>query len=315
MRRMLSARAERLVITLIVFAGVFVLLYPTTANWFSLLGFVEQKGSYKTAVDELSEKQRQKLIDGAREYNKRLPLGPLRDPYMVSDEGDVVDLREDQKDYSAELDFGDGLIGFVEIPAITVSLPIYHGTDPDTLDKGAGHLHGSALPVGGASSHAVITAHSGRANASLFTNLDKVKKGDVVISEVAGERFYYRVDNIDIVDPVYTGDKLQQVKGKDYITLLTCTPTGVNSHRLLVRAERIPAPATEKAADEIAATDYVPDIPWFFLALLGVPLLTWFALALLDRRRTLPGVRRRGRRRASRRGGRTPPGANAPLPE
>lgn len=299
MRRLKSARAERLLITLVVLAGVVVLLYPTIANWFSSLGFVEQKGSYDMAVDELDQKQREKLIAGAREYNKRLPLGPLRDPYMVSDEGDILDLRDDLADYAAQLDFGDGLIGFVDIPSIHESIPIHHGTDEATLDRGAGHLHGSALPVGGESSHAVITAHSGRANASLFTNLEKVKKGDVFVTEVAGEKFYYKVDNIAIVDPVYTGDKLQQVKGKDYVTLLTCTPTGVNSHRLLVRGERIPDPAGDASAAEIAAADYVPDFPWFFLAVLGAPTVVWFGLALLDRRSTHDPARRRGRRRAS----------------
>lgn len=294
MRRMRSARLERLIITVVVLTGVVVLLFPTIANWFSSLGFVEQKGSYQSAVDKLGEEKRRQLLDGARKYNERLPLGPLRDPYMVSDEGEILDLRADLKDYEAQLDFGDGLMGFVEIPSINESIPIYHDTDPDTLDKGAGHLHGSALPVGGPSSHAVITAHSGRANASLFTNLDQVKKGDVFITEVAGERFYYRVDNIEVVEPVYSGEKLQQVQGKDYVTLLTCTPTGVNTHRLLVRGERIENPEKDRGVEEIKAADYVPDFPWWIPVTVGAPILTWFALGLLDRRR------RRGRRRASR---------------
>lgn len=288
MTSQISPRSERLIITLVVLAGVFVLLYPSTANWFSTIGFENQKGSYQEAVDDLDEQERQELLEGAREYNQRLPLGPLRDPYMIADDGDVVDLRDDLEDYAAELDFGDGLIGFVQIPSIDVSLPIYHGTDEDTLEKGAGHLHGSALPVGGPSSHSVITAHSGRANANLFTQLEDVEIGDEFFTEVAGERFFYKVDAIDVVDPVYSGDMLQQVEGEDYVTLLTCTPTGVNSHRLLVRGVRVDAPASADPDSEIAAAAYVPDFPWWTLPVAGAPVATWLLLALMDRRRASP---------------------------
>lgn len=265
--------------------GVLVLLFPTISNWFSSLDFKEQKVNYEEAVDELDAATRERIFTAAHEYNSHLPGGPLRDPYMLDDSGKTIDLRDDTDNYLSQLSLGDGgEMGWVEIPRINVSLPINHGTDAKTLDKGAGHLHGSALPIGGSSTHSVVTAHSGRASAKLFTDLEKLKKGDVFFSEVLGERFYYRVDNIEVVDPVYSGDRLRQILGEDHMTLLTCTPTGVNSHRLLVRGERISGDEAASALRDIRAADYIADFPWWIPAVLGTPTAVWLILAAADKR-------------------------------
>ncbi|GAA3590624.1 hypothetical protein GCM10022198_13160 [Klugiella xanthotipulae] len=280
-----SAIVQRVMITLVALIGVLVLLFPNIANWFSTLGVSAQHGSYDTQVDELSEAEIAELIDSARDYNMHLPSGPLRDPYMLSDSGQFVDLRDDLETYGQQLNLGPGVpMGWIEIPRIDVSLPIRHGTEADTLEKGAGHLHGSALPVGGPSSHSVITAHSGRVTSQLFTELDRLRKGDVFFSDVLGERFYYRVDSIEIVEPTYSGEMLRQVAGEDYLTLLTCTPTGVNSHRLLVRGTRIDGPAAEELMNDIAATEYSPDFPWWIVVAGGVPTVVWGVLTRVDNR-------------------------------
>ncbi|QIK63449.1 class C sortase [Leucobacter viscericola] len=280
-----TGRLHRVMVSAIALVGVLVLLFPTISNWFSSLDFKDQRINYEKAVDEIDPETRAQLFSAARDYNAHLPGGPLRDPYMLDGSGKTIDLRDDNENYFNQLSIGDGgSMGWIEIPRINVSLPINHGTDAKTLDKGAGHLHGSALPVGGSSTHSVVTAHSGRATSKLFTDLDKLKKGDVFFSEVLGERFYYRVDNIDVVEPVYSGDKLRQVVGKDYMTLLTCTPTGVNSHRLLVRGERIDGPEAESALKEIRAADYIADFPWWIPVVVGVPIAVWLLLAAADKR-------------------------------
>lgn len=278
-------RLSRLVISGIALIGVVVLLFPTISNWFSSLGYTEQREKYTEAVQNLTPDERDRMLSAAQNYNTHLPSGPLRDPYMLDETGQTVDLRDDTENYLSQLNLGKGKeMGWIEIPTIDVSLPIHHGTDEKTLEIGSGHLHGSALPVGGVSTHSVITAHSGRATSQLFTDLDKLKKGDVFFTEVLGQRFYYRVDNIEVVDPVYSGDKLRQIAGGDFLTLLTCTPTGVNSHRLLVRGARIENPNDDAGVKEVRARDYVPDFPWWIPVVAGVPAAAWLVLSAADNR-------------------------------
>jgi len=132
---------------------------------------------------------------------------------------------------------GDGMMGYIRIPAISVKLPIYHGTGEDILEKGVGHLEQTSFPIGGESTHTVLSAHTGSPAAELFTNLDKLEKGDLFYLEVLGETLAYRVDQIKVVEPTDI-DSLMIESSKDYATLVTCTPYGINSHRLLVRGER-----------------------------------------------------------------------------
>ncbi|WP_244301037.1 class C sortase [Leucobacter insecticola] len=174
-------------------------------------------------------------------------------------------------------------MAWIEVPKINTKLPILHGTNDETLDWNAGHLYGSSLPVGGESTHSIIVAHSGRPNARLFTDLIKLKTGDVFVTQTLGERMYYQVDNIEVVETVYFGDALKPVEGKDYATLMTCTPTGINSHRLLIRGERIPNPE-EDGSKDLATIAPGPGSPWWALAVLGAPTAAWLLLGAVDGR-------------------------------
>ena len=154
------------------------------------------------------------------------------------------------EDYESQLNLtGNGIMGYVEIPGISVTLPIYHGTDADTLEIGIGHLLGSSLPVGGESTHTILTAHSGMASQKMFSDLDLMKIDDVFYLDVLNERLAYQVDAIFTVLPHET-EQLQIVTGKDYCTLVTCTPFGVNTHRLLVRGTRIPYEEAEEILEQ-----------------------------------------------------------------
>ena len=161
------------------------------------------------------------------------------------------------------------MMGYVEIPKISVNLPIYHGTGSDSLDRGVGHLLGSSLPVGGESTHTVLTAHSGMANQKLFSDLDKLKKGDVFYLRVLDENLAYQVDDINTVLP-HDSSLLEIAEGEDYCTLVTCTPFGVNTHRLLVRGTRIPYEEAEEIVEEQIQTEDLPTSTWVEQYVLGL---------------------------------------------
>ena len=209
-------------------------MYPFISNWLfenktdSVADAVEQ------AAQELDNSEQQAALQAAREYNQVLANGhvTLTDPF----EEDVTD--EDLAEYESLLNLmDDGVMGTVEIPVIDVSLPIYHGTSESVLEKGVGHLHGTSLPVGGESTHTVLTGHTGLSKAKLFTDLTEMEEGDIFFLHVMGENLAYEVDQIKVVLPSELDD-LKIVPGEDYCTLVTCTPYGVNSHRLLVRGVR-----------------------------------------------------------------------------
>lgn len=209
-------------------------MYPFISNWLfenktdSVADAVEQ------AAQEMDDSEQQAALQAAREYNQVLANGhvTLTDPF----EEDVTD--EDLAEYESLLNLmDDGVMGTVEIPVIDVSLPIYHGTSESVLQKGVGHLHGTSLPVGGESTHTVLTGHTGLSKAKLFTDLTEMEEGDIFFLHVMGENLAYEVDQIKVVLPSELDD-LKIVPGEDYCTLVTCTPYGVNSHRLLVRGVR-----------------------------------------------------------------------------
>lgn len=280
--------------TAIAMIGTIVLFFPTIANWFSSLGYVQQAASYSQEVSELTAVETERLLERAEEYNKSLPNGPLRDPYMLTESGEYVDLRDGMDDYRSQLFFGnDSPMAWLTIPSINQVLPVFHGTDEDTLRKGAGHMYGSALPVGGASTHSVITAHAGLVEAKLFSDLYKVKIGDVFKIAVPGRTVYYQVASTEVVAPVYTGEALRQIQGEDHVTLLTCTPTGVNSHRLLVQGKRIPSPEDDATGGLVGVGDYRPDFPWWALLVAGAPTTVWGALTAIDKRQQQSRVRER----------------------
>jgi sortase A len=256
-----------LVVAVVVFAGIVTLVYPTAADWFSDLAHASEISGYVHDVAGKDAAALQQLRSAAQTYNQHLPNGPLRDPYLLNASGSSESVEAGRATYDSLLSTGsDSPMARVRIPSIDVDLPVYHGTDDATLAKGIGHLYGSALPVGGLGSHAVLTGHSGLPNATLFTHLDEMRKGDLFYIDVAGEELTYRVDRIEVVKP-NDGDDLRQVPGHDYVTLLTCTPTGVNTHRLLVRGERVPD--ARSSAAEAVAPPPAPGIPWWIAAVVG----------------------------------------------
>ena len=200
---------------------------------------------YEEAVTELSDNDYDRLWKEAKEYNAEHPVNAIVDAF---EEEDTYELSHP---YDRVLDpNGDGLMGSIEIPKIKARLAIYHGLSKTVLEKGVGHVEGTSLPIGGKSTHAVLAAHRGLPNAKLFTDLDQMEKGDIFILHILGKHLAYKVDQIKTVLPDETSD-LDIVEGEDHVTLVTCTPYAVNTHRLLVRGHRVPM----KAAKAVQKTE------------------------------------------------------------
>lgn len=222
----------KLLIPVLVLIGVGLLSYPFIANIFA--GMQEEKviSEYEKNIDKYSAEDSEREISLARAYNDSISGEKIKDPFIQNSGISVPD------NYMSILNF-DGVMATIEIPKIKVKLPIYHGTSEKILQKGAGHLVQSSFPVGGRSTHAVISAHSGLPNAKLFTDLVSLKKSDRFFIKVMNETLCYEVDQIQKVEPNETKELLPVI-GEDYVTLVTCIPYGVNSHRLLVRGTRVP---------------------------------------------------------------------------
>lgn len=255
-------------IALVIALGASVIAYPSTAAWITDLTHAATVSGYARSTSERTPSERAALLGEARTFNEALPYGPLRDPYVLNEEGGSEDLGVARDRYESLLaERPGGPLARIRIPSIGVDLPVYHGTSEATLARGIGHLFGSGLPVGGAGTHSVLTGHSGFVGATLFTRLNELQRGDTFVVEAAGESFVYRVDQIAIVRPD-EGDLLRRDPDKDLVTLLTCTPTGVNSHRLLVRGERVVS--AEDAAEQIALAERgaAASVPWLAFAIL-----------------------------------------------
>lgn len=233
----MKKKAGNLVIGIIFLAGLSLLLYPFVANQWNnyrqkqLISGYEQVVSDKEAAEGIDYDAERKK---AEDYNEALLPCVLPDSFALAESSGVDPV------YMNTLNIvGDEMMGSVEIPKINIKIPIYHTTEEDVLNKGAGHLEGSSLPVGGANTHAVISAHRGLPSASLFTDLDQMKVGDHFLLHVLDETLCYEVDKISVVKPEDTS-ALAVEDGQDLVTLLTCTPYGVNTERLLVRGHRVP---------------------------------------------------------------------------
>lgn len=227
-------------------------LYPLIANQYNQRHQSQIHTAYQEQIAQADDAEINAIREKAIAYNESLLSGiPAEDAF--SNEA----LTGASENYGSLLNLTDsGIMGYVRIPNIAVTLPIYHGTDANTLEIGIGHLLGSSLPVGGESTHAVLTAHSGMANQKMFSDLDRLKEGDVFYLEVLDEVLAYQVNAINIVLPHDT-TYLGIATGKDYCTLVTCTPFGVNTHRLLVRGTRIPYEEAEQITAEITPEDVV----------------------------------------------------------
>lgn len=233
----MKKKAGNLVIGIIFLAGLSLLLYPFVANQWNnyrqkqLLSGYEQVVSEKEAAEGIDYDAERKK---AEDYNEALLPCVLPDSFALAESSGVDPVYMNTLNIA-----GDEMMGSVEIPKINIKIPIYHTTEEDVLNKGAGHLEGSSLPVGGANTHAVISAHRGLPSASLFTDLDQMKVGDHFLLHVLDETLCYEVDKISVVKPEDTS-ALAVEDGQDLVTLLTCTPYGVNTERLLVRGHRVP---------------------------------------------------------------------------
>lgn len=227
---------RKIIAITIITAGVCLLLYPIIGNIINVVRQNSIQEEYNAMVQQLNNDTKQQLKDDADEYNRKLASGELS--VLSTDEDSIGEHYDDGSGYSSALDIGADAIAFIKIPKIDIELPIYRGTNALTLEKGIGHLRNTSLPVGGESSHCVLTGHTGMPSATLFTDISKLIEGDMFYIQYLDEIHAYKVDQIKIVEPNDNSD-LKIVPGKDYITLLTCYPYGINSHRLLVRGERV----------------------------------------------------------------------------
>lgn len=240
-------------------------LYPLISTWYNEKHQSEIHTHYMEVVEQIDNSEIIRARSLANEYNASIIPGA-----KVEESFSQEAILTASEDYDSQLNLaGDGIMGYVEIPLIKVNLPIYHGTDSETLDAGIGHLLGTSLPVGGESTHSVLTAHFGMANQKLFSDLDKLEKGDVFYLRVLDENLAYQVDEINTVLPHDT-TYLGITEGEDYCTLVTCTPFGVNTHRLLVRGTRIPYEEAEVIVEEQKQTEEQPTSTWVEQYILGL---------------------------------------------
>ena len=256
-------------LVLILLAGLSLLLYPTFSDWWNSYHQTKAIASYAADVANLSNEDYEKIWKAATEYNAS--LSERNSDYTLTE--------EQKKQYEQLLNVsGDGIMGYIEIPSINCSLPIYHGTQESVLQIAVGHIEWSSLPVGGASSHCVVSGHRGLPSAKLFTNLDELSKGDTFMLRVLDEVLTYEVDQILIVEPQETG-ALQIEEGKDYSTLVTCTPYGINTHRLLVRGHRIDN--IEEAKTIRVTADAIQIEPLLVAPVVATPILLLLIILLL----------------------------------
>ena len=217
-----------IILVLILITGLSLLLYPTVSDWWNSLHQTRAIANYEEIMANLSEEDYSHLFSSALEYNRQ--LAAIEFPLMYYDEvpgyNDLLNIN------------GNGIMGYINIDKIKVQLPIYHGTSEGVLQIAVGHVEGSSLPTGGEGTHCVLSAHRGIPSARLFTDLDKIELGDTFVLSVIDRTLTYQVDQILIVEP-HQVDALYAVPGEDYCTLVTCTPYGINSHRLLVRGSRV----------------------------------------------------------------------------
>ena len=247
--------------------GLSFLLYPTVSDTWNAHHQTQVIENYNDEIENLSDTQSKKLITDAQTYNEK--LRSMTNRWNLSE--------QDLQEYDNILNIGSsGIMGYIEIEKINVKVAIYHGTDDSVLQIGAGHLEGSSMPVGGEGTHSVLMAHRGLMSAKLFTDLDKVREGDTWTITVLNETLTYECDQIRIVEPEDLSD-LQLIEGEDLCTLITCTPYGINTHRLLVRGHRVPN--AQGTADVTA--DGIQIEPIYIAPVLAIPALLLLLIILL----------------------------------
>ena len=258
-----------ILLILALFAGLSLLLYPTVSDYWNSLHASQAVADYAENVRNLEAEKYEQVLQDAKSYNQMLPY-----------EQTTFALSEEEKEaYDALLDIsGTGVMGYIEIPTVNISLPVYHGTEDAVLQIAVGHLEWSSLPVGGESTHCVLSGNRGLPSAKLFTNLDKLVAGDKFIMRVLDEVLTYEVDQILIVEPTDVSTLIIEA-GKDLCTLVTCTPYGINSHRLLVRGHRIENQDEAKAIR--VTSDAIQIEPLIVAPAVALPMLLVLLVILL----------------------------------
>lgn len=274
----MKGKMTNILLILILIAGLSLLIYPSFSDYWN--SFTQSKVivDYTQQIENLDAEKYDQLLAKARSYNESL-IG-RRNHYLLSD--------EQKKEYEELLDVtGIGIMGYIEIPAISVTIPIYHGTSDAVLQIAVGHLDWTSLPVGGESTHCVISGHRGLPSARIFTDLDKLVVGDIFALRILDEVLTYEVDQILIVEPDET-DELLIEEGKDYCTLVTCTPYGINTHRILLRGHRI---ENVEEAKIIKVTSEAAQIePLIIAPIVAAPiLLVLFIMLMMPKKKTNNG--------------------------
>ena len=281
----MKKKSSKIVIILIFLAGLSLLLYPFVANQWNNHRQKQLIGNYESVI---SDKEAAGNIDYAAEMKKAEAYNDALLPSILPDSFAVADAStETDSSYEDSLNIaGDGMMGIVEIPKIAIKLPIYHGTGDEVLQKAAGHLEGSSLPIGGESTHAVISAHRGLPSASLFTDLDQLEIGDHFLIHVLDETLCYEVDQILVVNPEDTS-ALAVEDGEDLVTLLTCTPYGVNTQRLMVRGHRVPYEEQAVADEQTPLSGFSLHTNYLLWVVVGIVITGVFILILFIREKKL----------------------------
>lgn len=266
LKKLFKKDKRNVMLVFVFIIGLSVMLYPPISSYWNSKVQSRDVASYSNAVKSLTEEEKDTMLKKADTYNEKLK--DVNRPFLNYAEAG---------DYNSILDIsGTGIMGYVTIEKLGVELPIYHGTSEGVLQVAAGHLEGSSLPVGGEGTHSVLSAHRGLPSARLFTNLDKMESGDTFTVTVLDRKLTYQVDQIKIVEPQEINN-LTIEEGKDYCTLMTCTPYGINSHRLLVRGERI---SQEESGNFVMADGYLVNTSAVAIVV-AIILLFWILLGLL----------------------------------
>ena len=263
---------------ILLLAGILVLLYPVFATQYNNQRQERIASEFSAVAEQAGPDAVAESLRRADEYNLKASESPILDPWLDAQRPGTAQYQ----DYLSQLNLND-VMATIKIPSINVNLPIYHGTENATLDKGIGHLFGTALPVGGESTHTVLTGHTGLGTATMFDQLTSLKEGDVFYIEVPGRHLKYQVTDIRVVLPNET-ETLNKVEGKDLATLITCTPYGINTHRLLVTGERVPMDEATAAAEAAQVKGAVLK-PWMIAILIAVAIILLISAIIWARSR------------------------------
>lgn len=266
MKKKLKEKLSFLIFVIMIILGIAIILYPVISNHLSKINYQEIIDNYDFKVAKQKNSYNEQLVNEARKYNSSLTSLNITDVFQNQ-------IGQSSSEYFSVLNVdNNGMMGYISIPKIDVKIPIYHGTSSDILQKGVGHLEGSSIPIGGENTHTVLSAHRGLPSSRLFTDLDQLKVGDTFYIHILDEVLAYRVNQVLVVEPSDI-DFLQIVKGEDYVTLVTCTPYAINTHRLLVRGERIEYSAQEEENVAINKKMSIADIVLYTCLIFAVLLI------------------------------------------